>query len=749
MKFPQKQSQAPQSLATTLAVSFFTLSAVVLLISAALQIFFNVRSQEEIVTGQQQLLAQDAAKTVSGFVQEKFSVLETAAQLIKPSATSREEQEQILNRLIGLQPALRQVVLLDTQEQPLSQASRLSTTASRLVEQLKDEVLVGIRQHQRYISPVYFDATTSEPLVIMAVPAANALGDLQGTVVSEVNLKFMWDLVYQLGAGGTGEAYVVDRQGRLLAYSSDIARVLERETVAEVGEVSEFMADPEAVDSVTGEIYTGIGGTAVIGTFVPLDTPDWAVVVEQPWAEAYRSVILLGGFAVGGALAIAVLGGLVGVYMARRLAGPLVNLMGTANRITGGELELQAAVAGPAEVSSLALAFNSMTGQLRQTLAGLEEQVTARTHRLEIGATLSERLTSILDLKQLLNELVDQVKSSFAYYHFHVYLLDGQRQKLEVAAGTGEAGATMLAQKHSILLNAPTSLVARAARTGEIVKVDNVRETPDWLPNPLLPDTYSEMAVPITLAGQTVGVLDVQQDRTGGLDEGDANLLRSLANQVAVAMRNARLFYEVETALAEARATQARYLDQSWRQAPITRKARFHFVRPDAPQLAEPITAAVKRQALSLPQAALVTVPTPDGNGSADELSTAPEQAASARTGAGTVLVAPVKLQDKTIGSLQIHPATDGQTWSEDDLAIIEAIADELAQMGESLRLFDEIRERAGREQTLREITDKLRAAPTLEKLMEVAAGELGQRLAATHAQLELGLAADRAPERN
>ena len=101
-------------------------------------------------------------------------------------------------------------------------------------------------------------------------------------------------------------------------------------------------------------------------------------------------------------------------------------------------------------------------------------------------------------------------------------------ENLVVAAGTGEAGAEMKAKGHSIRLDARTSLVARAARSGEIVRVDDVREAEDWLPNPLLPHTCSEMAVPIILEGGVVGVLDVQEDKIVGLDEGDANLLRSL-----------------------------------------------------------------------------------------------------------------------------------------------------------------------------------------------------------------------------
>jgi GAF domain-containing protein len=189
-------------------------------------------------------------------------------------------------------------------------------------------------------------------------------------------------------------------------------------------------------------------------------------------------------------------------------------------------------------------ALRESNQELETIKTTLEERVMARTERLEIIAALSERLNAILDVEQLLPELVNQVKERFQYYHVHIYLLDEARQNLIMRAGVGRAGM----QGHQIPLDTAVSLVARSARSGEVVFVNDVRQSPDWLPNPSLPDTRAEMAVPIMQQGQVVGVLDVQEDKVGGLDESDANLLRSLANQVAVALSNARLFEETTQA---------------------------------------------------------------------------------------------------------------------------------------------------------------------------------------------------------
>ena len=188
----------------------------------------------------------------------------------------------------------------------------------------------------------------------------------------------------------------------------------------------------------------------------------------------------------------------------------------------------------------------------------LEELVEARTRRLEVVAMLSGRFNSILDFDQLLIELVNQVQQNFGYYHTHVFILDEAEQKLVVHAGVGEAGAKMKAAGHHLMLQAPTGLVPRAARERQAVLAVDVWQDPTWLSNPLLPETRCEMAVPIIGDERVFGVLDVQSAEVGGLDEGDASLLQSLANQVAVALTNAELFAQAQAQQAALRQEIAR-----------------------------------------------------------------------------------------------------------------------------------------------------------------------------------------------
>jgi GAF domain-containing protein/HAMP domain-containing protein len=373
----------------------------------------------------------------------------------------------------------------------------------------------------------------------MAVPATNVFGDVQGTLIAEANLKFMWDLVDRLEVGETGLAYVVDRQGNLIAFG-DISRVLRGENVSNLHEVSEFINNPAPTDETEADSFKGITGVTVIGTYVPLGTSDWAVVTELPVSEAYREVIRGGLISLAVILIVAILAGLMGAYIARRLAAPLLGLTQTAARIAGGEMGLQAAPEGPAEVVSLAQAFNHMTEQLRDLIRSLQ----ARSRALETSAQVSHRLSAILNQQQLVTEVVEQVQTAFNYYHAHIYLVDEASGDLAMAGGTGEAGREMLARGHKIPRG--KGLVGRAAETQAVVLAPDVSQEEGWLPNPLLPDTKSEIAVPIIAGERVLGVLDVQHNLSGGLGESDADLLESIAGQVAVALQNIRMFTETQ-----------------------------------------------------------------------------------------------------------------------------------------------------------------------------------------------------------
>jgi signal transduction histidine kinase len=220
-----------------------------------------------------------------------------------------------------------------------------------------------------------------------------------------------------------------------------------------------------------------------------------------------------------------------------------------------GELEVGGDTHTEADTELIAAVANQLSTYIENLR--LFEQNEERAHEMETVAELSATTSTLLDPDRLLQTIVDLTKERFGVYHAHIYLANESRQTLVLAAGAGEVGRELVAQKHAIAVDAEKSLVARSARERQAVIVNDVRADPAFLPNPLLPDTGSEMAVPLIVGDKVLGVFDVQSDRVNGFSSEDASIYTTLAAQVAVALQNARLYVEQAATV-----TQLRELDR-------------------------------------------------------------------------------------------------------------------------------------------------------------------------------------------
>ena len=251
------------------------------------------------------------------------------------------------------------------------------------------------------------------------------------------------------------------------------------------------------------------------------------MVANAPVTAQQRTNILLGVGAV-------IIGGVAATYVGRVLTAPIIQLTEAAARITRGDLQAQVTVSSRDEIGVLSAEFNTMTQQLRDAIANLEQRVVDRTRALNISTEVGRRLSTILDSQHLVAETVQQVRLGFDYYHAHMYLFDKTKKQLLMVGGTGQAGETMLASGHKIAIG--QGLVGRAAATNLPIIAPNVENEPGWLANPLLPETKAEVAVPIAIGEEVIGVLDIQHNVVNGLQQQDADLLLSIANQVAIVL---------------------------------------------------------------------------------------------------------------------------------------------------------------------------------------------------------------------
>jgi nitrate/nitrite-specific signal transduction histidine kinase len=239
-------------------------------------------------------------------------------------------------------------------------------------------------------------------------------------------------------------------------------------------------------------------------------------------------------------LALLVLAILVGFVLERSITRPVSDLQEGAESFRTNRQPTNIREIGNDELTNFARLFNQLTRELSLLYQNLEQQVAERTQALNASFQVSQRLTSILDPQALAISVVDEVKNAFGYYHVHIYLFDETHENLVMVGGTGEPGEIMLRRGHKIPRG--KGLVGRASDTNQVILVEDTSEDPTWLPNPLLPETQSEVAVPIASGDNVLGVLDVQENRKGGFSTQAVDLLKAIANQTAIAVQNTRLY---------------------------------------------------------------------------------------------------------------------------------------------------------------------------------------------------------------
>jgi GAF domain-containing protein/HAMP domain-containing protein len=393
-------------------------------------------------------------------------------------------------------------------------------------------------------------------------------------------------------------------------------------------------------------------------------------------------------------------------------------------RISSGDLEYELDIRTGDEIEELGDEFNKMAGELADLIGSLEERVADRTRGLQAAAEVSRAITSVLDPDELLRQVVDLARERFDLYYVGLFLLDEEHRFAVLRAGTGEAGQKMLAQGHRLEVGGDSMIGQCVARAEARIALD-VGEEPVRFDNPLLPETRSELALPLRSRGRVIGAMTVQSAEEAAFDEADIAVLQTMADQVAVAIDNARLFAEAQAALAEMETVHRRYLGQAWAEYLQTAtETRYETERPGIAPLGDAVLPeiwqAVKRQG--------VTVLT--GNGGEGKTS-------------HSSLVTPIALRGEVIGALGVRDDYGERQWSDDEIALIEAVAERMALAAENLRLFDETQRRAAHEWLIREITDKMRRAVDMDDLMQIAVQEMAAVLNASSTFVQLSVPSD------
>lgn len=400
------------------------------------------------------------------------------------------------------------------------------------------------------------------------------------------------------------------------------------------------------------------------------------VDVEQAAADTLRAQnrtqIFWGVIAV---IALA-FGGPTSYLIIRSVTRPIGALVDVVQRVRAGDLATRAEVRGNDEISVLATTFNYMASQLQATFGSLEARVAARTQDLFRTLQVGQIATQTLREEELLPTVTDYIREQFGLYYVQVYLLDDAGRYAVLRSGTGEVGAQLLENKHRLSLD-ERSIVARAARSGAPVLVQDTLASDIHLPNPLLPETRSEVAIPLIVGGRVLGVLDMQATTPDQFNPENLPVFEAMANQLASSLRSAQAYDEAQAAVARADAINRRLTREYWES-----------------YLGRIATAARVQVQYDLQNTRTVM---PGQTGLLPPAKT------------GNTLAQSITLRGQPIGLITVAEES-AREWSPDDLELVRGVAERVALALEQFRAMDDTQnalvERIERESLLRSIID-------------------------------------------
>lgn len=336
----------------------------------------------------------------------------------------------------------------------------------------------------------------------------------------------------------------------------------------------------------------------------------------------------------------------------------------------------------------------------------LLDEVQKRAGRLSATAEISRATTSILSLDELLPQAVELIRDRLNLYYVGIFLVDDVGKWAVLRAGTGEAGRIMLERGHRLEVGG-TSMIGTCVATGKARIALDVGAEAVRFSNPLLPETRSEMALPLVSRGKVIGAMTIQSNQPRAFSEADITVLQTMADQLANAIENARLLQRMEATVREVQAAYGRYTAEAWKdfvermRQHLGYRYRFMGVEPASEPAPEALM-AVQRKA-----------PVVSG--------------VSAQEQKQSVLAVPIRYRDQVIGVLNLRFETSAIP--KDTVALVEQIAERLASALENARLLEESRRRVTQEQLIGEITARVRAEVEIEALLERALEELGRAL--------------------
>lgn len=457
-----------------------------------------------------------------------------------------------------------------------------------------------------------------------------------------------------------------------------------------------------------------------------MKTQPWTVAYSRPTsiflADVQRQIntnILL---VILTSIAVAIIATLI----ARTFTNPIIALAKVANSISQGDLNARAEVRASDEIGTLASAFNLMTSQLQSTLGGLEERIFARTAdlqrntlQLETIADVAREIAIIRDMNTLLNVSANLIRERLSYYHVGIFLVDDRNEFAVLRAASSIAAGEMLAKNYKLKIG-QTGMVGNVTKTGQAYTALDVGTDAVHFENPLLPETRSEITLPLRSHSLTIGALDIQANVPNAFGEREIQTFQILADQLSAAIENAQLAQQVEVTLRELITANRAQTQRAWQAASNLRK--FPAYEYDGSQVNGVSNKLPSDLLKQLESGKPVIV----------------KQNAK-RKNDGNTLMIPLMLLNQVIGVIGLEQDDPEYIWTDEEIAIAQAAANRAALSLENSRLLEESQRRASREQAIGQISAKIGQGIEIESILKTAIRELGAQIGGAQITVEIG----------
>lgn len=640
--------------------------------------------------------------------QETFNATGEVNPLLQESF-KRQARLRMVDVLGAEEEAYNEIMVLNAQGQVM-----ISTVPTREGSSFESQLFFRQGLLEFYAGFVEEPSFGTDNMII----AAPVVGEDQQTVIGVLVLRSNAAAIKRIMETTPGfseaETYLVD---------------LNFKPVTQIRTPVEYISSKAASDAILNNtvagksIYPNYARQQVLGYYEWFEPMQLAVIAEVPLSVVVSNSIraLAGSFLL--ALFVAAVAVAAVAVSARAIADPIKTLAQTTESFAAGKLSARAIVDRQDEIGALAKAYNLMANQLQEIIGKLEQRVADRTKdlegqtlRLRVAAEIARDAVSARDLDELLARAGELIINRFNFSHIGIFFLDNNKEYAVLVASPTEAGKKMIENNHRLRVG-EVGIVGRVSASGEPRIALNTGTDAVFFNNPYLPNTRSEMALPLKVENNVIGVLDVQSDRPQAFNEDDVAIMQILADQLATAIERARLLQEVERSLKELESAYGQFTRDNWKRltdgtATGNRGYRFDNVRleriSELPDLAgDAINTG--------------TIISSNGRHSGIEKERS--------------VAIPIKLRGQTIGVVSLKLK---ETYEQDTVSIIEAATERLAAAMESARLYEEARLRADREQAISRVTTAISSSTGYEQILQTTIKEIGSILSDTEVAIQI-----------